>query len=85
MQVEKDYVIFNCPHCDLLIQVKILDIACGIFRHGAYKTNLIPINPHTPKDECMRLASDPNIVGCCKPFSLQKKIDGYAVEICEYK
>lgn len=58
----------NCPHCNLLMQVNKSDINCTIFRHGAYKNSLHPINPHSSKEECERLIKSNLVYGCCKPF-----------------
>lgn len=67
-----------CPHCGEY--AIIVEINCTIFRHGVYKTNMQPINPHASKEECERLLASGEIYGCGKPF----KYDGKNVEICEY-
>lgn len=70
----------NCPHCNGLVSVFAHDIKCTIFRHGIWKANGRPIDPHTPKAECDRLLRDGLIYGCSKPF----KFNGTTVEICGY-
>ena len=70
--------IITCPHCGEY--AIIAEINCAIFRHGVYKTNMQPINPHASKEECERLLANGEIYGCGKPF----KYDGKTIEICDY-
>jgi hypothetical protein len=80
IEADKTYV-FECPHCDMMIQVGIQEVQCKIFRHGAMKTNTKDqINPHTPEKECDRLKENDLIYGCGKPFCIK---DMYAEE-CDY-
>lgn len=83
---EDNSYIFNCPNCDLLIQVPENEVNCKIFRHGIMKTSGQQVNPHAPKDHCDRLVQQNLVYGCCKPFRLFRGINGiieYA-DICEY-
>lgn len=84
---DKTYV-FECPHCNFLVQVKESDLRCKIFRHAVYKANNKPIPPHASKDQCDKLLEQDLIHGCAKPFRLiTKKIAGfpqYTAEICDY-
>jgi hypothetical protein len=79
-----DIHVIKCPHCDALILVRHSDIACAIFRHGAFKRedggvgDQIP--PHSTKEECDDWAETGKIWGCGKPY----KFDGEKVEVCEY-
>ena len=81
---EDDSYIFNCPHCDSLIQVLVDQLACCIFRHAYYKRNYEQINPHSSKVECDKLISNNLIFGCAKPFRIIKDINKPYVEICDY-
>lgn len=68
----------NCPHCDLLLEI--LELNCGIFRCGVYRTDFVQIPPHSSKEECDRLLRDRLIWGCGKPFQI---IEGKVIE-CDY-
>lgn len=82
---DKSYV-FECPHCELIVQVLEKELNCLIFRHGILKNNNTQINPHLSQNECERLSNDNLIYGCGKPFRLLKNTDNeiYRVEICDY-
>jgi hypothetical protein len=41
---------FNCPHCELLIQVPKEEIRCTIFRHANFKKDMAFVPPHASKD-----------------------------------
>jgi hypothetical protein len=75
--------IFECPHCNDLIQVMEDEIYCCIFRCGLYKNTFEQIDPHTSKDECDRLFNEGLIYGCGKPFKFIQENSPY-VEECEY-
>lgn len=68
---DKTYV-FECPHCDGMVQVKEKQVQCQIFRHGATKANNKQINPHATQEECERLVEGDLIYGCGKPFRIFK-------------
>ena len=68
----------ECPHCKMYIEI--IEINCGIFRHGCYKLNNENIPPHLSKIDCEKLVINGIIYGCGKPF----KFDGKNVTICEY-
>ena len=78
--------IFECPHCEMLVQVGIKDLQCKIFRHGAMKANVNKqISAHESKEECDRLKSEDLIYGCGKPFKIVKLNGGeMCVEECGY-
>jgi hypothetical protein len=83
--LENDYYVFKCPHCEQYTQVHKNEINCRVFRHAVYKTNMIPINPHAPKEQCDNLLASDQIYGCAKPFILNKDSNGnYIVDLCEY-
>jgi hypothetical protein len=63
-------LIANCPHCKAFVAIS--QINCQIFRHGSYIANGEQMNPHTPKEECDRLAAGGLIHGCGKPFRVVK-------------
>ncbi len=73
---------FECPNedCDGMIQVPQNMIACRIFRHGSFKCNGQPMDPHTPKVQCDQLVAQKLIYGCGKPFFF----DGKTVALSEY-
>ena len=84
-QTDNCYV-FNCPHCDNLIQVEKNQVNCKIFRHGQYKNNGEQLPPHSPKQLCDELSASGAIHGCGKPFKLIPDEQGIitTVEICDY-
>lgn len=71
---------FNCPHCNITIEVQKNQINCQIFRCGVLKSNGNQIGPHTCKAQCDLLKQQDKIWGCGKPF----KFDGNKVQICDY-
>ena len=67
---EDNSYIFECPHCNILIQVLKQDVNCKIFRHGVFKNTRQHVDPHLSKELCDRLKSQDLVYGCCKPFKL---------------
>lgn len=85
IEQDRSYI-FQCPHCDLYIQVSEAQINCQIFRHGVLISNGEQVNPHASKEECDRLVENNLVNGCCKPFKLFRDDSGiikYA-DICDY-
>ena len=81
-----DYI-FKCPHCEGGVSVEKNQVNCRIFRHGTHKVNGRQMNPHTPKEECFRLATSKLIYGCGLPFRLVPLDDNkkkWRVEKCDY-
>lgn len=75
--------VVECPNCKCFVEI--LQTNCCIFRHGAYKNNMMQIPPHSAKSVCDNLIEKDAIYGCGKPFRLVKDQDGnYLAEICEY-
>jgi hypothetical protein len=72
----------ECPHCGGLVEI--LEINCGIFRHGIYKNKMEQINPHAPKILCDNITEQNLIYGCGKPFQLIKKSEIYLTKKCDY-
>jgi hypothetical protein len=62
--------IFTCVHCNLFVLVKVSDINCKIFRHGAFKDSGEPINPHETLENCNNLLQLNKVYGCCKPLQI---------------
>jgi len=62
--------VFDCPHCSGVVLVAQNEMHCRIFRHGVFKSNGAPINPHASKVECDRLLECNLIYGCGKPFQV---------------
>lgn len=81
---EDSMYVFECPHCNLLVQVKEKDLRCKIFRHAVYKANNKPIKPHAPQAECERLLAQDLVYGCAKPFRLVTTGKVLRAEICGY-
>lgn len=71
-------MLVKCPHCNE--EVDIIELNCGIFRHGIYKKDHKQLDPHAPKDLCDKVVRENLIYGCGKPF---KVVDGIAIS-CEY-
>lgn len=71
-----------CPHCNKYIEI--IEINCGIFRHGTYKSNNEQIDPHLKKEECDNLIKNDLIYGCGKPFKIIEKNNKLEVIICDY-
>ena len=82
---DADIYIFECPHCNLSIQVERSQVNCRIFRHGVYKKNYEQVNPHLPKKECDSLVENKKVYGCCKPFEIITKDNKLFVTECDYK
>jgi hypothetical protein len=76
-----DYIIVNCPHCDDLILIYNCDLNCRIFRHATYKSNNLPIDPHSSKEVCDNLLNQNMINGCSKPFRVNSM---NIAEVCDY-
>ena len=78
--------LFNCPHCDNLIQVEKNQTNCKIFRHGQFKSTGEQLPPHSSKQLCDQVAASGSIHGCGKPFRLVPDDNGIitTVEICDY-
>jgi hypothetical protein len=72
---------FNCPKCNIQIEVLIKELNCRIFRCGAYKETLEPINPHASLEECNNLLKNDLIYGCTQPFKILQNME---VVTCEY-
>lgn len=83
-EAKKDAEIFvDCPHCG--VSVWVTQLNCKIFRCGAYKDTLRPINPHMPKHACERLVNQDMIYGCGKPFKVIKNQEEIFIAIeCAY-
>ena len=83
--------VFTCLHCNQPFVIHDTDFNCKILRHGVYKHNLQPINPHAPKEECDALVASEQIYGCAGPLLITKGSAGsvgsdsdYSVTICDY-
>jgi len=78
------FYIMKCPHCELYIQIYHNELNCRIFRHGVYKHDMNPINPHLDKENCERLFSEDKIYGCGKPFRIVDINGEKQIEVCDY-
>lgn len=75
-------MIINCPHCNEYIEI--IELNCGIFRHGVYKSNDEQIDPHLSKENCDYLFNNNLIYGCSKPFQIIIDENKIEVKICDY-
>jgi hypothetical protein len=80
----EDYIMFQCPTCELQIVIYKHEINCGIFRHGVIKDSGLQISPHSSKIECDKLVDGELIYGCGKPFRITNNNNEYKAEICGY-
>ena len=62
-------ILVECPHCTQTIEI--VEKNCCIFRCGIYKKNYKQIDPHLPKDACVKLVNQSKIYGCGKPFRIE--------------
>lgn len=62
----------DCPNCGAALEIEPKDVQCGIFRHAWYKHNGVQVPPHATKDFCEMLVQRDLIIGCGKPFELQR-------------
>ena len=79
--------VFTCLHCHEPFVVSHNDFNCRILRHGVYKHNLQPINPHATKEECDTLLRDGTIYGCAGPLQItasSSASSSYDIRICDY-
>ena len=75
IDIEHCYI-FECPHCEMLIQVAENEVNCQIFRHAIMKSTGQQVNPHASKEYCKSLISQNLVYGCCKPFKLFRGQNG---------
>ena len=88
---KENIYVFTCLHCNGPFVIHHADFNCKILRHGVYKHNLQPINPHASKEECDALVASERIYGCAGPLLITacEGTDGgtdgaYSVTICDY-
>lgn len=74
------YDVFPCPQCGLDVQVLRSEIACGVFRHGAHRSDGSQMPPHLPQAQCEELVEGGLIYGCGKPFQW----NGEVASVCGY-
>jgi hypothetical protein len=80
--VDKDIFRYKCPHCDLWTEVPEKDLNCKIFRHGVYKSNFHPINPHASQEEIARIKD--TILGCGGPHQIYCEDGKWKVKPCSW-
>lgn len=73
-------LVFECPHCKVIILVYSRELNCRIFRCGIYKSNGEQIPPHSDKKTCDDLFAQDLIYGCGKPFIIKDN----KAEMCDY-
>lgn len=79
-----DFYVFTCPHCQGSVIVQYNELNCRIFRHGVYKHNGEQMPPHTPREECERLAQQGLIIGCGQPFRVEGDGAAAVAVVCDY-
>lgn len=80
---EEPYRVLNCPHCgDMMLLYFKTDTNCGIFRHGFDCKTYVNINPHASQKDCEEYVKSGKILGCGKPFCINKQTGN--VEKCDY-
>ncbi len=88
MSNEIQTIIAKCPHCSEEVLIYSHEINCGIFRHGVFKDSMQQIDPHLPEEYCRRLLEEDRIIGCGKPFIIEKNVEDdkiiYHLKICDY-
>lgn len=80
--------VFTCLHCQEPFVISHNEFNCRILRHGVYKHNLQPINPHATKEECDALLRDGTIYGCAGPLQIVASTSEstlYCLRICDYQ
>jgi hypothetical protein len=75
-------IYIECPNCGDMVEI--IQINCGIFRHGVFKNNQQQINPHSPESFCKKMFDDGQIYGCGKPFKLEQINGEYVAIVCDY-
>ena len=75
---------FECPSCEVAIEVLHNQINCKIFRCGIFKYNNTSIPPHSSKKSCEEWLEKNMIFGCGKPIQMITKGGIYYVEKCDY-
>ena len=81
---KKKYILIECPHCELYIQIFIHEFNCKIFRHGTFKSNHKQIHPHLQKELCDQLVANDLIFGCGKPYKLMEQNKKWIAVKCDY-
>ena len=79
-----DYYIRRCPHCNMMVFLAKSEFNCKIYRHGVFKENYKQIDPHLPKEECVRLVRENLVIGCAKPFIVIEQQGNIIVKKCDY-
>lgn len=73
-------LVVSCPHCGDYVVIS--KINCGIFRHCVFTKNGKQVNPHTKKEKLEQYIAKGEIMGCGKPFRINKQTK--QVELCDY-
>ena len=76
---ELDYQLFDCPVCQLPLQIFKREIDCAIFRHAIMKNGTI-VGSHASKEEIDKLIATDSIWGCGAPI----RLIGDKLEKCDY-
>lgn len=87
LENDASQLVFECPHCDMLILVAVGHVNCKIFRHGILKQSGRQVNPHLSQVECERMVQNDQVYGCCKPFQLVNCCNlksGWKAQVCGY-
>lgn len=63
----------TCPHCGG--QIEIMQLNCGIFRHGQFKHNKIQVPPHATQLQVQSWLNQNLIQGCGQPFLVDQNLN----------
>lgn len=84
-----EILLLKCPHCDSLIEILKSELNCCIFRHGYFyreengqKIMTTQMNPHESKENCERFFRQNKILGCGKPFQIDRET--LEIKSCDY-
>ena len=78
-------LLLTCPHCQGTVIVHPSELHCRIFRHAVLRSTGEPLHPHASREECDHLAATGAILGCGKPFRVERSQDGTEHAIaCDY-
>lgn len=78
-----EYFILPCPHCGEDVQLFEQELACCIFRHGAFIGTNVQIPPHASRELIDTWLLPTKIIyGCGKPFRFNRETR--SLEPCDY-
>lgn len=73
-----DIAIVFCPHCGGAVEI--IELSCGIFRHGVMIATSLQMDAHASEEICNNLIEQNLIYGCGKPFRIESNV----AIVCDY-